>query len=64
MIQTYIFTDDSDEYLQNNVNDFLKDIKEEDVIDIKFSTTLFDHQDKNMSGTEVEYSAMVIYKER
>lgn len=64
MIQTYIFTDDTDEGLQNNINDFLKEIKEEDIIDIKFSTTVFDYQDKNVLGTEVERSAMIIYRER
>jgi len=62
MIQTYIFTDDTDEGLQNNINDFLKNIKEKDVIDIKFSTTLYNEE--NVIGTDVEHSAMIIYRER
>ena len=54
-----LFDEGHEKDLEEKVNDFLKGIKEEKVVDIKFQvSTMFDLKDQIYC-----YSAMVIYKD-
>ena len=53
------FTNRDPDELDDAVNDYIE--KEEDVVDIKFSTAI--EPENNDSTTNVIFSAMVIYKE-
>lgn len=53
-----LFDETHEKDLEDAINDFLKTIKEEDVIDIKYQlSTMYDYKDQIYC-----YSAMIIYK--
>lgn len=53
-----IFDEGHEKDLEEAINDFLKDIKDENVVDIKYQiSTMYDYKDQIYC-----YTAMVIYK--
>lgn len=53
-----LFDETHEKDLEDAINDFLKTIKEEDVIEIKYQlSTMYDYKDQIYC-----YSAMIIYK--
>jgi len=58
MIQVKIFDEEHEEDLEEKINDFLEDLDEDQLIDIKYQiSTLYDYKDQVYC-----YTAMIIYK--
>lgn len=59
MIKVEIFDEEHEKDLKYKMNDFLKDINESDIIDIKYSLHAF----LSSNGEQIYcYSAMIIYR--
>lgn len=58
-IRVKIFDEEHEEDLETKMNDFLEDLDEQELIDIKYQlSTFYDYKDQIYC-----YSAMIIYKE-
>ncbi|HEY8365467.1 MAG TPA: sporulation protein Cse60 [Haloplasmataceae bacterium] len=58
MIQVKIFDEEHEKDLEEKVNEFLEDLDEDDLIDIKYTiSSFYDYKDQIYC-----YSAMIIYK--
>lgn len=59
MIQVELFDEENEEDLMDEINNFLEELEDESLIDIKFSTSHFITQ----AGNQVySFAAMVMYK--
>lgn len=67
MIKVNICSECDYENLENEVNEMLEELEETKgakLIDIKYSTVMVDYQDTEIKGTDINYSAMIIYELR
>ena len=67
MIKVNIYSECDYEDLENEVNEMLEELEEMNdtrLIDIKYSTVMVDYQDAKIKGTDINYSAMIIYEIR
>ncbi|QVK18834.1 sporulation protein Cse60 [Mycoplasmatota bacterium] len=59
-VRVKIFDEEHEEDLETKINDFLEDLDEQQLVDIKYQlSTFYDYKDQIYC-----YSAMIIYKER
>lgn len=67
MIKVEIYSECDYKDLENEVNEMLEElegINNSKLIDVKYSTAMVDYQSTNIEGTDVNYSAMIIYELR
>lgn len=65
MIKVEIINEITCEDLENKINKSLWELEQLSdfkLINIKYSTAMIDYQDKEILGTDIDYSAMIIYE--